>query len=155
MTGISRRCALAMGIGSLGFLPRAAAASADAEIIAADFGQPVRIDDIAEGSWRQYELDGSPVFVRKLTAAQMWKRKPRSKDPWVVVSGLCTHAGCQVLAGLGAYRGFACFCHGSEYDEFGAVRRGPAKENLPEICHSITDGMLTFLSPEPCREPAK
>ncbi len=56
------------------------------------------------------------------------------------------------MAGLGSYRGFACFCHGSEYDAFGGVRRGPAKQDLPEICHLIKDGILIFMTQRFCPE---
>lgn len=136
-----------------------APAKAGAEIFPAEIGKPVRIDDIAAGTWRQFDLDGIPVFVRRLTVAQMQKRKQKrapaehrraEEQEWVVVSGVCTHAGCTVVPGLGPYRGFACFCHGSEYDEFGIVRHGPAKQNLAELCHAIMDGSLTIFSVEPC-----
>jgi ubiquinol-cytochrome c reductase iron-sulfur subunit len=71
---------------------------------------------------------------------------PATESEWVVVSGICTHQGCRVAAGLGAYRGFACFCHGSEYDVYGQVRQGPAMRNLPVVPHAIKDGKLTLFA---------
>src|SRR5262249_39122268 len=60
----------------------------------------------------------------------------RAPDPeWLTVSGVCTHASCAVTCGLGPYRGFSCFCHGSQYDVSGRVRRGPAKKNLAVVRH--------------------
>jgi cytochrome b6-f complex iron-sulfur subunit len=43
------------------------------------------------------------------------------------VSSVCTHRGCTVEP-EGA--GFACPCHGSEYDRQGLVMKGPASRNL-------------------------
>ncbi|HEX9562683.1 MAG TPA: Rieske 2Fe-2S domain-containing protein [Gemmatimonadaceae bacterium] len=46
---------------------------------------------------------------------------------FAAVSSVCTHRGCTVEPGAG---GFACPCHGSEYDRQGLVLKGPASRNL-------------------------
>jgi Rieske Fe-S protein len=43
------------------------------------------------------------------------------------VSSICTHRGCTVDLGG---PGFACPCHGSQYDRGGQVVRGPASRSL-------------------------
>jgi ubiquinol-cytochrome c reductase iron-sulfur subunit len=57
------------------------------------------------------------------------------KSPWLVLIGICTHLGCIPLGNKptdprGAWGGYHCPCHGSEYDTAGRVRRGPAPLNL-------------------------
>jgi ubiquinol-cytochrome c reductase iron-sulfur subunit len=49
---------------------------------------------------------------------------------WIVVIGVCTHAGCKPIEGLGKHGGWLCLCHGSDFDTSGRVRSGPALENL-------------------------
>ena len=51
-------------------------------------------------------------------------------DQWLVVIGICTHLGCIPLAHQGAYDGWFCPCHGSQYDTSGRIRQGPAPKNL-------------------------
>jgi ubiquinol-cytochrome c reductase iron-sulfur subunit len=57
------------------------------------------------------------------------------KPEWLVVVGVCTHLGCiptasTATAPQGAYGGWLCRCHGSEFDTAGRVRTGPAAQNL-------------------------
>lgn len=49
---------------------------------------------------------------------------------WLVVVGVCTHLGCIPAFDQGDYDGWLCACHGSQYDNVGRVRVGPAPENL-------------------------
>ena len=65
---------------------------------------------------------------------------------WLVVSETCPHAGCRVVVGLGAYNGWACFCHGSVFDLSGRVRSGPARKNLPVVRHLFQDGALLLMA---------
>lgn len=46
---------------------------------------------------------------------------------FAAVSSICTHRGCTVDLGG---PGFACPCHGSQYDREGKVMRGPASRAL-------------------------
>lgn len=55
---------------------------------------------------------------------------------FVIVLGVCTHLGCVPLGtapgeNRGDYGGWFCPCHGSHYDPFGRIIKGPAPENLP------------------------
>ncbi len=50
-----------------------------------------------------------------------------TKKGFSALSLVCTHLGCTVE---GNPDGFTCACHGSEYDEVGAVLRGPAQKPL-------------------------
>lgn len=57
------------------------------------------------------------------------------KPEWLVVVGVCTHLGCipqvsTAAAPQGAYGGWLCHCHGSDYDTAGRIRKGPAPRNL-------------------------
>lgn len=57
------------------------------------------------------------------------------RPEWLILIGICTHLGCVPLgqkAGdpRGRWGGWFCPCHGSQYDESGRVRRGPAPRNL-------------------------
>lgn len=62
------------------------------------------------------------------------RAKPGAED-WIVVVGVCTHFGCvpqgqKLTETRGAWGGWFCSCHGSQYDTAGRVRKGPAPSNL-------------------------
>jgi ubiquinol-cytochrome c reductase iron-sulfur subunit len=147
---LSRRNLMSSALASLVLKDaRPVLAATPEDVRIAQIGVPVDIQDIAPDSWRHFELEGSPVFVRRLTEAQISARPKsesgdgsREENAWVVVSGICTHEGCRVAAGLGTHNGFACFCHGSEYDVYGRVRRGPAMQDLPVPPHTLRNGKL-------------
>jgi cytochrome b6-f complex iron-sulfur subunit len=48
-------------------------------------------------------------------------------DGFYAISSVCTHLGCNVKRGG---PGFECPCHGSQYDQNGAVVKGPAPKSL-------------------------
>ena len=48
-------------------------------------------------------------------------------DGLFVISSVCTHLGCNVKRGAS---GFACPCHGSQFDDNGQVVKGPAPRAL-------------------------
>ena len=56
--------------------------------------------------------------------------KSPAKPQWLVLIGSCTHLGCVPQYKEGAYGGYLCHCHGSQYDTAGRVRHGPAPQNL-------------------------
>lgn len=96
---------------------------------------------------------GKPVFLRHRTPeeikaaqdvqpSQMLQPEPDSArvkkghEEWLVVMGNCTHLGCVPLGNKpsdprGDFGGWACPCHGSQFDTSGRVRKGPAPANLP------------------------
>lgn len=49
---------------------------------------------------------------------------------FIAVSMKCTHLGCTVEK---PGETFECPCHGSRFDEFGKVTRGPATRDLPQL----------------------
>ena len=58
-----------------------------------------------------------------------------AQNDFVIVLGVCTHLGCVPLGtsegeNKGDYGGWFCPCHGSHYDAFGRIRKGPAPTNL-------------------------
>jgi ubiquinol-cytochrome c reductase iron-sulfur subunit len=95
---------------------------------------------------------GKPIFVRHRTPAEITAAQDtglsRLPDPqsdadrvkaghteWLVVIGICTHLGCIPLGNKptdprGAYGGWFCSCHGSQFDTSGRIRQGPAPANL-------------------------
>lgn len=97
------------------------------------------VGDIPPGEVIQISWNGSPVFVRRLTTAEVKDENelPTATllDPakeviltdagntqLLVISAVCTHLGCIPLPYQGAYNGWVCICHGSVYDKFGRVR---------------------------------
>lgn len=85
----------------------------------ATYGQPNRFsigkpDDYPPGS--RMTLDARRICV------------VRDGNKVAAISTTCTHLGCIVAA---SETGFACPCHGSRYDQDGAVTGGPAPKNLP------------------------
>jgi ubiquinol-cytochrome c reductase iron-sulfur subunit len=128
------------------------------DIRIARYGEPLDVANVPAGGWCVLLIDSTVIFVRHRTPEEItiaretplvqladpMRDEERARDAeWLVVSGECTHAGCSVIAGQGAYRGWECFCHGSQYDISGRVRHGPAKRNLAIIPYEMTD--LTIL----------
>lgn len=53
---------------------------------------------------------------------------------------ICPHLGCQVESDAG---GFACPCHGSQFDARGELRRGPATQPMRSLrVEKLADGNL-------------
>jgi Rieske Fe-S protein len=56
-------------------------------------------------------------------------------DGFYAISSVCTHLGCNVKR---SGPGFACPCHGSQFDENGQVVHGPAPKPLPWYALSLS-----------------
>ena len=115
----------------------------------------VDISEIPPGEVLQIVWNGTPVFIRRLTAGEVDQEEneyPKStlldkvsdvclntagNTQVLVCSAVCTHLGCIPIPYLGAYNGWVCICHGSVYDKLGRVRQGPALLNLPYINNSL------------------
>ncbi|MBI2213042.1 MAG: ubiquinol-cytochrome c reductase iron-sulfur subunit [Acidobacteria bacterium] len=67
--------------------------------------------------------DGEP-FVPAGRSVALFK----DKEGVYAVSTVCTHLGCIVKQSAD---GFACPCHGSEFNKDGTVKKGPAPKALP------------------------
>lgn len=76
-------------------------------------------------------MAGEPPPTTEAAKSEATQGQAAAEKPeWLVVVGVCTHLGCIPLGYQGAYGGWLCPCHGSQYDTAGRVRRGPAPENL-------------------------
>jgi ubiquinol-cytochrome c reductase iron-sulfur subunit len=102
---------------------------------------------IEEGQTVTIKWRGLPVFVRHRTPKEIEEARavPLSelKDPetdeqrtkpgheqWLIMIANCTHLGCIPTGEAGAFDGWFCPCHGSDYDSAGRIRKGPAPKNL-------------------------
>jgi cytochrome b6-f complex iron-sulfur subunit len=64
----------------------------------------------------------------------------RKGNTFRAVSAICTHLGCTVNR---TKKGFHCPCHGSVFDDSGAVIHGPAPRSLPWFALTLSrDGHL-------------
>ena len=63
----------------------------------------------------------------------------RDAEGIYAISTVCTHLGCIVKASAD---GFACPCHGSQFEPDGTVRKGPAPRALDWLAVSATSGAL-------------
>jgi ubiquinol-cytochrome c reductase iron-sulfur subunit len=143
---IATGAAAALG-GAATLIPLIAQMNPDASTIAA--GAPIDVDlsPIAVGQAIKVFWRGKPIYIVHRTPKEIQEAKdvnvselpdpaPDSErvkaghDQWLVVIGICTHLGCIPIAHEGAYDGFFCPCHGSQYDTAGRIRRGPAPANL-------------------------
>jgi len=62
-----------------------------------------------------------------------------TEGKFLALSARCTHQGCQVKV---KRQSFNCSCHGSAYDGYGNVIRGPAQKRLRSFPVKILDGMI-------------
>jgi len=105
----------------------------------------VDLSTISPGEIKAVQWRGEPVLVRHRTEEEIARARnvevDELRDPerdaerverpeWLVVVGLCTHAGCIPNGPLGRFGGWYCLCHGSQFDTSGRIREGPARENL-------------------------
>ena len=150
--GVTRRDFLYVATGVVGAagaalatVPFIAQMSPSAEVAAASSIE-VEIAAIAEGQivtvlWRK-----QPVFIRHRTPKEIEEarvvpvdelRDPQTdearvqKPEWLILVGICPHLGCVPSnQEHGAYGGWLCKCHGSQYDTSGRIRQGPSPRNL-------------------------
>ena len=69
----------------------------------------------------------------------------RNSGGFTALSLVCTHLGCTVED---AAEGFVCPCHGSRYDNQGAVKRGPASQPLRALRTELTSDGRVILHTE-------
>ena len=138
---------LAVGAGAAAW-PLVSSMAPDADTIAA--GAPIDVDltPIQDGQIVNVFWRGKLILVRMLTAmvvtdmeaVPLWAmidpaafptRVKKGHDQWLIVYGNCTHLGCVPIGHQGSFEGWACPCHGSQFDAVGRVRHGPAPINLP------------------------
>lgn len=98
---------------------------------------------VLPGPLRIYKLGDPAQFavgsVTRMQAANF--HLFRDEQGFHAISAVCTHLGCIVAYNEG--QGFACPCHGSRFNERGAVIGGPAPAGLPWLEISLSpDGQL-------------
>jgi len=112
----------------------------------------VDVSAIAEGQAIKAVFRKQPLFVRRLTKAEideankvdvgslrdpqtLAERTKEGHPDLLVTMGVCTHLGCVPLGAAegesrGDFGGYFCPCHGSHYDTAARIRKGPAPKNL-------------------------
>jgi ubiquinol-cytochrome c reductase iron-sulfur subunit len=129
-------------------VPLVAQMNPDASTVAAGGPIEVNLAPIQEGQIIKVFWRGKPIFISHLAKKDLDEALAvplsdlKDQDPadqervkpmhqqWLVVVGICTHLGCIPLPHQGEYDGWFCPCHGSQYDQLGRVRQGPAPSNL-------------------------
>ena len=92
--------------------------------------------------------DGSrlnQVILIRLGASDLAENmRVQAADGIVAYSAVCTHAGCDEWAWLGAQKMLKCPCHDSEFDpkDGARVNVGPAPRRLPALPLKLVDGVL-------------
>ncbi len=112
----------------------------------------IDVSAIAEGQAIKAVFRKQPLFVRRLTKAEideankvdvsslrdpqtLAERTKAGHEDLLITMGVCTHLGCVPLGAAegenrGEFGGYFCPCHGSHYDTAARVRKGPAPKNL-------------------------
>jgi len=137
--------------GGFAVLPLASQMGPSKDVLAASTTR-VDISSLAEGQTLKAVFREQPLFVKKMTAAEIEAAKaddaaampdPQTladrtnpaNDSILITLGVCTHLGCVPLGAAdgeskGDFNGYFCPCHGSHYDVAGRIRKGPAPKNL-------------------------
>lgn len=82
-------------------------------------------------------LNGALVYKNERVALM------RNENEIYALSLVCTHLGCTVLV---SENGFSCPCHGSRFDEAGAVTVGPANKGLVKLPLVVEEGIVKVYS---------
>ena len=75
------------------------------------------------------EAKAVPLSDLKDPQTDEQRTKP-GHEQWLIMIANCTHLGCIPVGDSGDYNGWACPCHGSQFDSAGRIRKGPAPTNL-------------------------
>ena len=142
----------AAGVGGVGVvLPLISQMAPSADVLA-ESSVEVDVAAIQPGQAIKAVFRKQPLFIRRLTAAEveaanavpsgdlrdvqtLAERTKEGHEDLLVTMGVCTHLGCVPLGAAegenkGEYGGYFCPCHGSHYDTAGRIRKGPAPTNL-------------------------
>jgi rieske iron-sulfur protein len=122
-------------------------------------GQAITLADLAEGGppLIAFPMDPATSVVRdgsrlnqvllvRIGAAELTdETRSRASDGVLAYSGVCTHAGCDIILWKAESKRFRCPCHESEFDpkDSGRVVGGPAPRRLPRLPLKVVDGVLT------------
>ncbi|GMN14853.1 ubiquinol-cytochrome c reductase iron-sulfur subunit [Altererythrobacter sp. MTPC7] len=140
------------GVGGLAVVYPLISQMAPSADVLAESSTDVDVSAIQPGQAIKAVFRKQPLFVRRLTPAEMQeanavdtgslrdaesladRTKPGHEDI-LVTMGVCTHLGCVPLGAAegenkGEFGGYFCPCHGSQFDTAGRIRKGPAPTNL-------------------------
>jgi ubiquinol-cytochrome c reductase iron-sulfur subunit len=140
------------GVGAASVLfPLISQMAPSADVLAASSTE-VDISAIQPGQAIKAVFRKQPLFVRRLTAAEideankvdvatlrdpetLAERTQPGHEDLLITMGVCTHLGCVPLGAAegesrGDFGGYFCPCHGSHYDSAARIRKGPAPKNL-------------------------
>lgn len=140
------------GVGGASLLIPLVSQMAPSADVLAQSTTEVDVSAIEEGQAIKAIFRKQPLFVRRLTAAEIKEanetdvsslRDPQTlaertkvgHEAMLITMGVCTHLGCVPLGAAsgedrGEFGGYFCPCHGSHYDTAGRIRKGPAPKNL-------------------------
>lgn len=150
----------AAGVGGVSLLYPLISQMAPSADVLAESSTEVDVSAIEAGSGVVRVFRSQPLFVRRLTPAEiagvekvdvsslrdpqtLAQRTKPGKAEWTIMMGVCTHLGC-VPQGItpvenrGEFGGYFCPCHGSQYDAAGRIRKGPAPKNLEVPSYEFT-----------------
>lgn len=106
-------------------------------------------DLVTPGTGRWYDIaavsempDGA---VKGFTAGGVIGYLFNNGGTFHAVSAICTHMGCKVKPSADAQGELHCLCHGSRFDQRGAVVQGMAPTALPAIALRIEGGRIHAL----------
>lgn len=154
------------GVGALAVVYPLVSQMAPSKDVLAEASTELDVSAIEPGQAIKAIFRKQPVFVRRLTDAEIAEansvstgslRDPQSLDDrtleghrdLLITMGVCTHLGCVPLGAAegenkGEYGGYFCPCHGSHYDTAGRIRKGPAPTNLEVPEYTISDTKVTI-----------
>ena len=148
------------GVGVLAVLYPLVTQMSPSQDVLAESTTDVDVSGIEPGQAIKDVFRKQPLFIRRLTAAEIAEADATPTDSLrdaesladrtlegnrdlLVTMGVCTHLGCVPLGvaegeNRGEYNGYFCPCHGSHYDVAGRIRKGPAPTNLLVPDYSFT-----------------
>ena len=140
------------GVGAVAVVYPLVSQMAPSADVLAESSTEIDVGAIEPGQAIKAVFRKQPLFVRRLTAAEvsaanevalgdlrdpesLGDRTKEGHGDMLVTMGVCTHLGCVPLGAAegenkGEYGGYFCPCHGSHYDTAGRIRKGPAPTNL-------------------------
>ena len=142
----------AAGVGGVAVIYPLISQMAPSADVLAESTTEVDVSAIQPGQTIKAVFRKQPLFVRRLTPAEMEaanavplsalrdpqtlaERTKEGHNDVLVTMGVCTHLGCVPLGAAegenkGEFGGYFCPCNGSHYDTAGRIRKGPAPTNL-------------------------
>ena len=150
----------AAGVGGVAVIYPLISQMAPSADVLAESTTEVDVSAIQPGQAIKAVFRKQPLFVRRLTPAEMEaanavplsalrdpqtlaERTKEGHNDVLVTMGVCTHLGCVPLGAAegenkGEFGGYFCPCHGSVFDTAARIRKGPAPTNLEVPEYSFT-----------------